>query len=79
MVWFLVQFSEEDVDYSNAAALTQHDYPPRIIFDMTPSENAESSRLQFKLTGMEKPIYFTVSLPKTVTQGELLGFTCQHN
>ena len=71
MVWCLVQLSEEDVDYSNAAALTLYDYPPRIIFDMMPSENAESSRLQFKLTGMEKPVLFNVSLPKTRARGEL--------
>ena len=66
-----VQFSEEDVDYSNAAALTQYDYPPRIIFEMMPSENAESSRLLFKLTGMEKPVLFNVSLLKTTARGAL--------
>ena len=70
--------SQEDVDYSNAAALTQYDYPPRVIFEMTPSENAKPSSLQFQLTGVETPVRFEVSLLKTIAvtpshQGELLG------
>ena len=45
--------------------MTQYDYPPRVIFDITPLENAESSTLKLQLIGVTKqtnPIGFNVSL-----------------
>ena len=43
-----------------------YDYPPRVMFDMTPpSENAEPCTLQLGLTGMDKTIDFQVPLRGT--------------
>ena len=53
---------QEDVDYVNPDALTMYDYPPRIIFEMTPLTNAEPCNLKLGLTGMTKKIGFQVSL-----------------
>ena len=72
----LVQFLEEDVDYSNPDALSMYDYPPRFIFEMTPLENAEPCTLQLGLTGMKKQIGFQVSLrdiKHTVISGKPKG------
>ena len=59
---FLIQLSEEDVDYQKPEDLTLYDYPPRVIFQMTPSENSEPCTIQFGVTGMTKQIGFQFPL-----------------
>ena len=60
-----VQFLQEDVGYSNPDALSMYDYPPRFIFEIMPTVNAEPCALPLRLTGMMKEIDFQVSLKST--------------
>ena len=57
-----MQLSEEDVDYQKPEALTLYDYPPRVIFQMTSSENSEPCVFQLGMTGMTKDIGFQFPL-----------------
>ena len=61
--------------------MPKYDYPPRILFDITPSENAESFKLVLQLIGVTKqtnPIGFKVKLipisrSMPVLRGEMLA------
>jgi hypothetical protein len=56
---------EENVDFPKPEDLSLYDYPPRVVFEMTPSVNSKPCILQFKLTGMNKDINFRIPLRET--------------
>ena len=67
------------MDYPTPASLTLYDYPPRVLFDITPSENADSCTLQLGVTGMSKDVDFQVPLRArsgslSTPQGDLTSF-----
>ena len=59
-------------DDSNALALGQYDYPPRVKFDIEQLEGAETSTLDLTVLGMSEKVSFPVPLKvSSETQGEL--------
>ena len=60
-----MQISEEDVDHKKPEALTLYDYPPRVIFQMTPTVNSQPCTFQLDVTGMTRDVDFQFPLRGT--------------
>ena len=67
---FFFQFNQDDVDYPMPDLM--HDYPPRLIFDLSPSESARPCIFWLKVTGMTKDVDFQFELKsKTILVVEI--------
>lgn len=46
-----MQFSEEEVKFSKRDQMSEYDYPPRLKFDVKPSQDAQDCELEMELRG----------------------------
>ena len=60
LLHFFFQINKDDVDCPMPDLM--HDYPPRLIFDLSPSESARPCIFWLKVTGMTKDADFQFEL-----------------